>query len=95
MRGGEWFQVELPSETDIAGLAMDSQANLQDYPRKFTVELSKDGRSWDPPMVAQDGKTALIEVVFPSPQRAKFIKITQTGSAGNNWGFQELVLFKK
>lgn len=95
MRGGEWFQVELPSETDIAGLAMDSQANLQDYPRKFTVELSKDGRSWDPPVVAQDGKTALIEVVFPSPQRAKFIKITQTGSAGNNWGFQELVLFKK
>ncbi len=95
MRGGEWFQVELPSETDLAGLAMDSQANSQDFPRKFTIELSQDGSTWAPPVVTQDGKTALIEVVFPSPKRAKFVKITQTGSAGNSWGFHELVLFKK
>ncbi len=95
MKGGEWFQVELPAETELTGLALDSQANSQDYPRQFTVELSKDGSSWEPPVVTQDGKTALIEVVFPSPKRAKVIKITQTGSAGSNWGFQEIVLFKK
>ncbi len=95
MKGGEWFQVELPSEIDITGLAMDSQANSLDYPRKFKVELSKDGNSWEPPVVTQDGKSPVIEVVFSSPQRAKFIRITQTGSAGNSWGFHELVLFKK
>lgn len=95
MKGGEWFQVELPSEMDIAGLAMDSQANAQDYPRKFIVEVSKDGQSWEPPVVSQDGKSPLIEVVFPSVKRAKLVKITQTGSANNNWGFHELVLFKK
>lgn len=95
MKGGEWFQIELPSEMDIAGLAMDSQANAQDYPRKFIVEVSKDGQSWEPPVVSQDGKSPLIEVVFPSVKRAKLVKITQTGSANNNWGFHELVLFKK
>lgn len=95
MKGGEWFQIELPSEMDIAGLAMDSQANAQDYPRKFIVEVSKDGQSWEPPVVTQDGKSPLIEVVFPSVKRAKVVKITQTGSASNNWGFHELVLFKK
>jgi hypothetical protein len=95
MKGGEWFQIELPSEMDIAGLAMDSQANSQDYPRKFMVEVSKDGQSWEPPVVTQDGKSPLIEVVFPSVKRAKVVKITQTGSASNSWGFHELVLFKK
>ncbi|MBK8040089.1 MAG: protein kinase [Verrucomicrobiaceae bacterium] len=95
MKGGEWFQVELPSEMDIAGLALDSQASPQDYARKFTVEVSKDGRTWEPPVVTQDGKSALIEVVFPSPKRAKYVKITQKGSATNYWGFQELVFFKK
>jgi hypothetical protein len=95
MKGGEWFQVELPSEMDIAGLAMDSQANAQDYPRKFIVEVSKDGQSWEPPIVTQDGKSPLIEVVFPAVKRARVIKITQLGSANNHWGFYELVLFKK
>lgn len=95
MKGGEWFQIELPSEMDIAGLAMDSQANAQDFPRKFIVEVSKDGQTWEPPVVTQDGKSPLIEVVFPSVKRAKLVKITQTGSANNNWGFHELVLLKK
>jgi hypothetical protein len=46
-------------------------------------------------VVTQDGKSPLIEIVFPSPQKARHVKITQTGSATNNWGMQELVLFKK
>lgn len=95
MRGGEWFQVELPADTDLAGLAMDSQATPQDYPRKFNIEVSTDGRTWQPAAIAQEGKTPLIEIVFPTPKRGKFIKITQTGSAGSHWGFHELVIFKK
>lgn len=95
MRGGEWFQVELPAEIELAGLAMDSQANPQDYPRKFNVEVSTDGRIWQPALMSQDGKTPLIELAFPTPKRGRFIKITQTGSAGSHWGFHELVIFKK
>ncbi len=93
MRGDEWFSIELPAETDIAGLALDSQGNQQDYPRKFKVELSMDGKAWG--QAAQgDGKSALVEVLFPAPQRARFVRISQLGSAGNNWGFQEIVLLK-
>lgn len=94
MAGGEWFSIELPSETDLTGLAMDSQGNTGDYARKFKVELSMDGSTWDAPVVTQDGKTPVIEVTFPAPQRAKHVKITQLGSASSNWGFQEIVLFK-
>ena len=95
MRGGEWVSIELPSEMEIAGLALDSQGSTNDFPRKFKVELSADGKTWNPPVVTQDGKSPLIEIVFPSPQKARHVKITQTGSAPNNWGMQELVLFKK
>lgn len=94
MKGGEWFQIELPADTDIAGLAMDSQGNSQDFPRKYKVELSMDGKTWGPPVVTEDGRTAVVEVTFPAPQRARHVKITQLGSAQNNWGFQEIVLFK-
>lgn len=95
MKGGEWFKIELPSEEEIAGLAMDSQANAQDYPRKFQIELSADGKSWNPPVVTQETRSPLTEVVFSSPQKARFVRITQLGTANNNWGFHELVLFKK
>jgi hypothetical protein len=95
MKGGEWFSIELPSETDIAGLVLDSQGNPQDYARKFKIELSMDGRSWGPPVVTQDGRTPLIEVIFPAAQRARHVRVTQLGGAGNNWGMQEIVLLKK
>ncbi len=94
MKGGEWFTVELPTEENIAGLALDSQGNTQDYPRKYTIELSSDGAQWGP-AVAQGSGSALTEIVFKAPQKARFVRITQLGSATTHWGINELVLFKK
>jgi hypothetical protein len=94
MKGGEWFVVELPVEATIAGLALDSQGNYQDYARQFNIELSANGAQWSAPVMEGKG-AALSEIIFKAPQKARFIRITQTGSAGNSWGINELALFKK
>ncbi len=93
MKGGEWFTVELPAEENIAGLALDSQGTYQDYPRKYNVEVSSNGQQWTP--AAQGDGSALTEIVFKAPLRGRFIRITQLGAASNNWGINELAVFKK
>jgi serine/threonine protein kinase len=94
MKGGEWFMVELPVETDIAGVALDSQGNIQDYARKYKIELSADGKQWNPPAAEGNGAT-VAEIVFKAPQKGRFVRITQTGGASSFWGINELVLLKK
>src|SRR5436190_19179277 len=44
---GQWFQIELPEETEIAGLRLDTTKSANDYPRGYKVELSADGQTWD------------------------------------------------
>ncbi len=94
MKGGEWFTIELPAEETIAGVALDSQGSNQDYPRKYKVEVSSDGTQWNSTDAQGDGST-VTEIVFKTPQKARFVRITQLGSASNYWGINELVLFKK
>lgn len=92
---GQWFQVELPSEEMIAGLAMDAQAAPADYPRRFHIEVSADGRDWAKVHEAE-GHSALIEIVFETPRQGRFIRITQDSStSSNDWNLYELVIFKK
>lgn len=92
MKGGEFFTVELPSETDIAGVAVDSQGNYQDYARKYKIEVSPDGKTWA--AGAEGTGSALIEAVFSKPQRGRFVRITQTGTSPSVWGINELVILK-
>lgn len=93
MTGGEWFQIELPTDSDIAGVALDSQGSSQDYLRKYEVAVSNDGTNWGQP-VAQGNGGALTEIIFPKPLKGRFVRITQKGNAGNYWGINELVLLK-
>lgn len=94
MKGGEWFVVELPVKAKIAGLALDSQGNYQDDARQFSIELSANDAQWGAPVMEGKGP-ALFEIIFKAPQKARFIRITQTASAGNSSGINELALFKK
>lgn len=94
-RPGAWFQIELPEETEIAGVVLDTSKSANDYPRGYTVELSKDGVKWDKPILQGKGTSAITELTFPKPVKTKFIKITQTGEAkGNFWSIHELQILK-
>ena len=93
MKGGEWFTVELPTEENIAGLALDSQGSSQDFPRKYKVEVSANGSQWA--IVAEGEGRTLTEVILNAPVRGRFVRITQLGSASSYWGINELALFQK
>lgn len=91
---GQWFQIELPAETPIAGITLDASGSKNDYPRGYKVELSNDGTTWSKPVATGKGDDANTEITFP-PQKAKFIRITQTGSVnGLFWSIHELQLLR-
>jgi hypothetical protein len=58
------------------------------------VQVSTDGTSWGAP-VAQGAGQSPTTIVWFSPTPAKFIKITQTGSAVNNeaWAIQTIRIY--
>jgi mono/diheme cytochrome c family protein len=87
---GMWFQIELPEVTTISGLLLDAASSIRDYPRGFKVVVSNDGENWSKPIATGRGNARTTEIIFP-PVKAKFIRITQTGSAkGLFWSIHEL-----
>ena len=95
MKGGEWFTIELPVEETIAGIALDSQGNNQDFARKYRIELSANGVQWSNAVAEAGNNAALVEIIFKSPQKGRFVRITQLGNSGGPyWGINELALLK-
>ena len=90
---GMWLMVELPTETKMAGLALDTESSFNDYPRGYMVETSSDGKTWKP---AVTGKGAVItEILFPAAIAAKFVRITLTAEDKTySWGVSEMVIFR-
>ncbi len=64
------------------------------YARQYQVQVSTDGRTWSAPLVSGAG-TPLTVAAF-APVRAKFVRITQTGTDANApaWVIQNLRLFR-
>jgi hypothetical protein len=86
---GEWFAIELDDEYLVSKVVLDTEGSRDDYPRAFTVTLSRDGRSWTDPVASGTGR-ALLEVSF-EPRRARHIRIEQGGRAeGNYWSIHEI-----
>lgn len=87
---GQWFQIELPAETPVCGIHLDTTKSRNDYPRGYRVEFSGDGTTWGKPVAAGQGDDAITEISF-APQKARFIRITQTGAVnGLFWSIHEL-----
>jgi hypothetical protein len=57
--------------------------------------LSDNGEVWDKPVLQGQGSSAMTELIFPKPAKAKFIRVTQTGEAkGTFWSIHELQVLK-
>jgi mono/diheme cytochrome c family protein len=65
------------------------------YPRAFDVQVSMDGTTWGPAVAKGEGTGTSTSVTFP-PTRAKFVRITQTGSAADAppWSVLRLRLYE-
>ena len=90
---GMWFEIELPLETQVAGVELDAGSSGKDYPRGYKLELSTDGEHWKD-VANGKGAGSVTDIQF-SPAKAKFIRITQTGSVGGLfWSIHELQVFE-
>ena len=64
------------------------------YPREFQVQVSMDGTTWGQPVARGKGTGTATDVTF-APVRAKFVRITQTGTdADAPWTIQRLRLYE-
>jgi hypothetical protein len=80
--GGEWFQVDMRGVNTIYQIDLFNGGG--DYPRSYVLELSLDGTDWGKPVTAGSGLPNITTLTF-SPQKAHYIKITQTGTTATNW----------
>jgi mono/diheme cytochrome c family protein len=92
---GQWFQIELPNETEVAGLELDTTKSGNDYPRSYDIAISTNGTTWSKPIMKGEGAHGLRDLIFPKPVRTRFIRITQGGSSpGNFWSIHELQVLR-
>jgi len=88
--GGEWFQIELPKVSKIGEIALDSRGSSGDFPRRYEVVVSLDGKNWSEPVAKGAGANPVTTIGLPLTE-AKFLRITQTGAAGGlYWSIHEV-----
>jgi len=90
---GQYLQLDLGRSTAFRTLALDSGDNLGDFARGWQLSLSDDGTHWH---TAADGAGTgqLTTVDLPRTTRARYLRITQTGSSANWWSVADLRLYR-
>ncbi len=89
MKPGMWIQIELPKVSKVTTVTLDNTRSAGDFPRKYEVQVSNDGRKWSRPVAKGKGDGAVTEIAF-DPTEAKFVRITQTGKHKLYWSIHEL-----
>jgi len=86
---GQWFQVDLGRKQAFSQVVMEQGPAANDYPREYEVRVSDDGEKWSELVFTGTGTIPVTICSFPK-QTARFIRVTQTGSAENSyWSLAE------
>ncbi|MFD7153260.1 discoidin domain-containing protein [Kribbella sp. NPDC059898] len=89
---GQWVQVDLGKAQTFRQVALDSGGNAGDYARDYDVAVSNDGSSWQ--TVSSGASSSQLTTVTFRPTHARYIRVTQTGSAGNWWSLADLRVYR-
>ncbi|MFG1907108.1 discoidin domain-containing protein [Kribbella sp. NPDC048928] len=89
---GQWVQVDLGKGQTFREVAVDSGGNLGDYAHGYEVAVSNDGSHWK--TVASGVSTGQLSTISVRPTHARFIRVTQTGSAANWWSLADLRVYR-
>lgn len=82
---GQWFKVDMLEERNITGVYMES-GGVNYNPRSFNVYISSDDETWE---LVSSGSMNTSQAMFAETQKARFIKIEQTGTSSNTWRIAE------
>lgn len=91
-KNGDFIVLDLGAELSFDQVVMDSGRSHDDFAKDYEVYVSSDGESWSSPVATGEGKGPQVTAVFPT-QKARFVKIVQTGVDSHWWSISELRLF--
>ncbi len=89
---GQWVQVDLGKAQTFRQVALDSGGNLGDYAHGQSVAVSNDGSRWR--TVADGTSNSQLTTIDLPPTRARYIRVTQTGTAGNWWSLADVRIYR-
>jgi len=92
MEPGYFVEIKFPKRRKVAALVLNTEPSPWDFPRKFTVEASADGKNWKE--VARGNKKAtrkgITTINFEEPVEARGIIITVSEAADSWWSIYEM-----
>lgn len=89
---GQWFKIDLGSNTAFDQVSLDAGSSTGDYPAGYLIQVSSDGANWSN---VASGQGSQQDMVIPfTQQNARYILIFQTGSKGNWWSIAELNVYQ-
>jgi hypothetical protein len=90
---GQWFQVDMGTVNAFNKIVLNEANSANDYPRGYEVMVSNDGVNWSSSIATGVGTSGVTTITFTT-QAARYIRITQTGSApGTFWSIHEFNVF--
>jgi len=91
MKPGMWLKVEFAKGISLYDMTIDAGTSRGDYPRRYEIYVSEDGKNWGTPVASGKGKVRT-EISGLNTQ-GKFVKIVQTGSHGGAyWSVHDLII---
>jgi beta-glucosidase len=90
MANGNTVTLDLAAARTFSKVIMDSAASASDYARGYQIAVSANGTTWTT-VGTGTGTAALVTATIPV-QTARYLRITQTGSASYWWSIAELNL---
>jgi beta-glucosidase len=87
MANGQTITIDMAAPHTVSQITMDSAGSTNDYARGYQVSLSTDATTWTA-VASGSGTSALVTVTF-TPSTARYIRVTQTGSASSWWSIAE------
>ena len=92
MSNGNWIRIDLGATRAFDRIDMDSGSSTGDYARGYAIYVSSDGSTWGTAVASGSGSAQLVSASFAS-QSKRYVKIVQTGAAGNWWSIHELHMY--
>ena len=89
---GQALVADLGRARTVRRVVLDTGADVGDYPRGYTLAVSRDGAHWRD--VASGAGSGQLTTIDFRPTRARWLRVTQTGSAPQWWSVAEVRVYR-
>ncbi|MEV0387192.1 discoidin domain-containing protein [Nonomuraea sp. NPDC050643] len=89
---GQWYRIDMGSPRTIAMVILQTPVAIKDdYPRGYELQFSLDGNAWT--TVDAGLGFGWKQTISVSPQTARYVRFTQTGTGDKWWSIDEITMY--